>query len=80
MKNIQFSPIVHIYTKNERLRKMAENFNIEKTLENTGATIKTEPLSEQERKIKILEGILEATENRLRYYIDLVENDSEDKK
>ena len=72
--------IIYIYTKNERLRKMAENFNIEKTLENTGATIKTEPLSEQERKIKILEGILEATENRLRYYIDLVENDSEDKK
>ncbi len=72
--------IIYIYTKNERLRTMAENFEMEKTLENTGATLDVKPLTEEERKIKILEGMLEATENRLRYYINIVENNSEDEK
>ena len=45
---------------------------VSKDLKHTKVQISTEQLSESELKIKVLEGTLRATENRLLYYIEKV--------
>ncbi|MFR9309342.1 hypothetical protein [Hydrogeniiclostridium mannosilyticum] len=45
---------------------------VSKELKHTKVQISTEQLSESELKIKVLEGTLRATENRLLYYIEKV--------
>jgi len=52
---------------------MAEKVHFSKELTNTGIEISVKELTSEQRKIKALEGILEATEKRLLYYMNLVE-------
>jgi hypothetical protein len=46
--------------------------SFEKTLTGSNEIIKVKAMSEEQLRIKILEGILEATEKRLEHYIKLV--------
>ena len=72
---------IYFYSKNEEYRKMAENMELNKTLENTGLEISLESLTPEQRQIKALEGTLKATEARLLYYINRVkELENEGKK
>lgn len=68
--------VLYVYTKSEELKKMIENFECEKELKNIGMEISVSHLTPDQRRIKVLEGILEATEKRLLYYI---EKDKEEK-
>lgn len=49
---------------------MVKEMNIEKTLSHTGVKVSKVTLSPEQEKIKMLEGILAATERRLLYYIE----------
>lgn len=62
--------ILFIYSKNRELLKMAKEIDIVKDLPHTGITVKSAKLDTQEERIKMLEGILAATEKRLLYYIE----------
>lgn len=66
------SETIYFYSKNERILNMADNFELKRELVNTGMTISVEKMTAEQKKIKVLEGILEATEKRLLYYIELV--------
>ena len=46
--------------------------NVTKELDYTGIEISVTPMTDEQQRIKILEGILEATEKRLLYYIERV--------
>lgn len=61
--------ILYFYSREERMRKMAAEFEYQKTLPRTGAEISIERMGEDEIRIRMLEGILEATEQRLLEYI-----------
>lgn len=63
--------IFYVYSKNEEVRKMINEYRFRRELNYTKATLTKESLSKEEIKIKVLEGILEATEKRLEYYIQL---------
>lgn len=65
--------VVYFYSNNEELRKMAQELNFTKVLDHTGMEISIEKLTPEQKQIKVLEGILEATEKRLLYYMNLVE-------
>lgn len=62
--------VLFIYSKNKELLKMAKEIDIVKDLPHTGITVKSAKLDTQEERIKMLEGILAATEKRLLYYIE----------
>ena len=62
--------VIYVYAKNKELLKMAKETYINKCLSHTGITIASAKLDSQEEKIKMLEGILAATERRLLYYIE----------
>lgn len=59
---------IYIYTKNKEIRAMAERFTESKRLEHVGSLLRAEALTDERRQIKVLEGILEATEKRMLYY------------
>lgn len=59
---------------------MAENLNFNKKLDHTGIELSIENLTPEQERIKVLEGILEATEKRLLYYIKQVEKNESDGK
>ena len=61
--------ILYFYSREERMRKMAAEFEYQKTLPRTGSEISIERMGEDEIRIRMLEGILEATEQRLLEYI-----------
>ena len=52
---------------------MAQELNFTRVLDHTGMEISIEKLTPEQKQIKVLEGILEATEKRLLYYMNLVE-------
>jgi len=54
--------------------------NIQKKLDSTGIIVDTEEFSGDELRIKILEGILEATEKRLLYYIEKEERENKEER
>ncbi len=62
--------VVYIYSDNEELLSVVKEMNIEKTLSHTGVKVSKVTLSPEQEKIKMLEGILAATERRLLYYIE----------
>lgn len=66
--------VIYIYTKNQHIRDLVKEMKIEKNLQYTGIKIKKDILSQQEERIKMLEGILAATEKRLLYYIEKEKN------
>lgn len=63
---IDYEEVIYIYAKGE-LSKMND---INKKLSNSHIEISAEEKENDKRRIKILEGILEATEKRLAYYIE----------
>lgn len=65
--------IIYLYSKNKEIASMAKQLVYNKKLESTGIEISIANLSEEQRKIKVLEGLLEATEKRLLHYIKLIE-------
>lgn len=67
----QYSEIFFVYSKRKDTRTMINQQEFEKSLRNSNELIKVKALSEDQLRIKILEGILEATEKRLKHYIKL---------
>ena len=63
--------VIYFYSKMEKLRMES----IKRILPNVGITITTEKYDGDKKKIKLLEGMLEATEKRLLYYIEKEENE-----
>ncbi len=68
--------ILYLYSKSKEIRGMAADYEMNKSLTNSGLEIEVRRLSPEERRIKVLEGLLEATEKRLLHYIQIVENDT----
>jgi hypothetical protein len=67
----QNSETFFVYSKRKDTRNMINKQTFEKTLRSSQEIIKVEAMSEEQLRIKILEGILEATEKRLEHYIKL---------
>lgn len=64
--------ILYVYARDKKILERIRNMEINKELSHTGVKLEKENLSEKEEHIKILEGILSATEKRLLYYINRV--------
>lgn len=62
---------IFIYSKRSEIRNMINQIEFKKILENANEELSVDTMSEDKLKIKILEGILEATEKRLEHYIKL---------
>lgn len=62
--------VIYFYTKNEEMRHMAQTAHIQKELPHTGIDWEQSVMTEDQERIKVLEGILAATEKRLLYYIE----------
>lgn len=62
--------VIYLYTKNKELINMATDFNKTVSLNFTGTEMSIPELTPDQLKIKMLEGILEATERRLVEYIE----------
>lgn len=67
--------VIYVYSKSGEIRDMVGNYGMKKNLSNTGMDIEVTPLSPEEQRIKVLEGLLEATEKRLLHYIQIVDKD-----
>lgn len=61
---------IYFYSKSEELKKMAANFNFTKTLKHTGAVVTLDRLTDDQLRIKVLEGILAAMEKRMQCLIE----------
>ena len=62
--------VIYVYSNDKSTLERAENIDLQKELKYTGVTIDIHSLSRSEQeKIKMLEGVLEATEKRLNDYI-----------
>ena len=64
--------VIYFYSKEEKYKEKIKNMNVTKELDYTGIEISVTPMTDEQQRIKILEGILEATEKRLLYYIERV--------
>ena len=65
----------YLLTQNKELRKMAIDFNEKMDLDNMQMEVRTNGFETAEQlKISVLEGILDATEQRLLHYIDKCNN------
>ena len=62
--------IIYLYSKNKEMLKMVENYSDNKRLENTNIQIEISKLTPEQERIKVLEGMLAATEKRLAYYVE----------
>lgn len=62
--------VIYFYSKNEEMRRMAQTAHIQKELPHTGIDWEQSIMTEEQERIKVLEGILAATEKRLLYYIE----------
>lgn len=63
---------MYVYSYNEEILNSIGSMKMNKQLDHVGIIVTKEDLSKQEERIKILEGILDATEQRLLYYINRV--------
>ncbi|MGN1458231.1 MAG: hypothetical protein ACI4XP_09820 [Acutalibacteraceae bacterium] len=62
--------VIYLYSEDKATLEKAENINVTKELKYTGVTVDIHSISRSEsEKIKMLEGVLEATEKRLNDYI-----------
>lgn len=64
------SLILYFYSKNEKIKEKIKKYKGNKKMENTGMIESVDVMTDEQRKIAILEGMLEATEKRLAYYIE----------
>lgn len=62
--------VLYIYSANKELLSMVKEVQIEKALPHVGIQLSNQCLTPEQEKIKVLEGILAATEKRLLYYIE----------
>ena len=62
--------VMFLYTKNDEIRRRVSNMDIQKDLKYSKMTIHVQPLTESDLKIALLEGQLQAAEERLKYYIE----------
>ena len=63
--------VICLYSENKETLEKAENYSLTKELKYTGVTVDLHSISRSDsEKIKMLEGVLEATEKRLDGYID----------
>lgn len=67
----EISEVLYIYSKNRRVLEVVNEIFFNKELKSMDSTLSKQCLSEDQIRIKVLEGILEATEKRLNYYIKL---------
>lgn len=65
--------IIFAYTKNHEILERMSAMAMEEKLSHVGIVVKKESQTQQDEQIKMLEGILEATEQRLLYYMNRVE-------
>lgn len=63
--------VIYFITKNKRFANMVREMRIHMELKACGIEINVEGLNPEQEKIKILEGMLKATEKRLERYIEL---------
>ena len=69
-KNPEPEEVIYVYSENPEILREAEAFHAELPLPHCGLTVRAQGIGAEERmKIKVLEGMLEATEARLRDYI-----------
>lgn len=61
--------VLYVYSRNKELLKAMKETTVTKDLKNTGIRVTMKNLSPEEEKIKMLEGILAATEKQLLYYM-----------
>lgn len=61
---------IYIISNNEEHRKAVNNLEMNMENKHLQETVRSQSMDEKDIRIKALEGILEATENRLLYYID----------
>lgn len=61
--------VLFFCTKNQGVQKMIKKYKGKKVLGNTGICEEVLQMTDEQRRIIVLEGMLEATENRLQYYI-----------
>lgn len=63
--------VIYVYSTNADVIEKVENFNLTKELKYTGVTLDIHSISHSDsEKIKMLEGVLDATEKRLKEYIN----------
>lgn len=62
--------VIYVYSKNKEVMKVIDELEIEKKLPHTGIVVNKTSLTPEQEHIKILEGVLAATERRLLYYIE----------
>lgn len=67
----EYSEVIYAYTRDKHSFNMINEFEYERGLKYLDIKVSKKSLTEEEIKIKVLEGILKATENRLEYYIQL---------
>lgn len=72
--------VFYVYSKNTQMLKKVNGMNITKELPHVGVDVAKVPLSTSDEKIKMLEGMLDATEQRLLHYISRVEELEKDKR
>lgn len=72
------SETLYFFSKSKRLSDMVEQFEFSKELNYTGLKVSLDKLTPQEKQIKVLEGVLAATEKRLLYYMQLAERFSKE--
>ncbi len=74
--DIFFSPledeVLYLYANNRSILERVTTMEIEKQLPHVGVDMSKQPMTKEEEKIKTLEGILAATEQRLLHYIERV--------
>jgi len=62
--------VIYVYSQNKELLTMAKETEINKELPHTGISLENRTFTPEQEQIKMLEGILAATERRLVYYIE----------
>lgn len=65
--------VIYIHTTNSDYKNKIREFEMKKELESSNIVLEISQMSEEEEKIKILEGMLAATEAKLKYYMHLTE-------
>lgn len=60
--------VIYAASEDGEVREQVKRFEFEKVEKYSGNVVKTEKLTEEEIRIRVLEGMLEATERRLLYY------------
>ena len=61
---------MYFYSEKEEVRRMVSEFEAEEELQREGAEITVKKMTEEQIRIRMLEGILAATERRLFEYIE----------